>query len=73
MLIRDDGRLSTPMYRCELCIVDRSAASAAPAPAAKGAVCALYIVTAPEGTASTLRASDNGACRCRDAVTAGRN
>jgi hypothetical protein len=36
------------------------------------AVCALYIVTAPEGTASTLRAGDSGSSWCRDAVTAWR-
>jgi hypothetical protein len=61
---------ATPMYRCELCIVDRTASSAAPAPAGDGAACALYIVTAPEGTASTLCAGDSGASWCRDAVTA---
>src|SRR6202521_6462611 len=49
-------------YRLERC----------PAPAGKGAVCALYIVTAPEETASTLRAHDSGASWCRDAVTAWR-
>jgi hypothetical protein len=63
----------TPMYRCELCIDGGTVSSAAPAPAGKGAVRGLYMVTAPAGTASGRRAVDSGASWCLDAVTAGRN
>src|ERR1700674_1769871 len=53
------------MYRSELCIVGGGVLSAAPSSAGKEAVRGLYIITAPEGTASRRRARHSGASWCR--------
>ena len=57
--------VSVSMYRRELRIVGGTISSTAPAPAGKGTVRGLYIVTVPEGTASGRRVGDSGASWCR--------